>query len=114
MFSMGAFSLPIKTRKWVFTATTMTNFLVVKVPSYNIILGCSILKFLKAIPSTYHRKMKFSTKVRVGEVHSEEVIVRECYVEELKSGEKGQLIDKTLVFQRPATSTLGRLKQMSL
>lgn len=77
-------------------------------------LRCPIQKFLKLIPSTYHLKMKFFTKVRVGEVHDEEVIVRECYVEELKSGEKGQMIDKTLVFERLAASTLGRLKQMSL
>lgn len=54
------------------TITTMIDFLVVKThSSYNAIIGCPTLNALKAITSTYHQKMKFSTKTSIGEVCGE-------------------------------------------
>lgn len=49
--------------------TIMVDFLLVNFPSaYNAIIGRQILNKLKAIPSIYHLKMKFSTDNRIGEV----------------------------------------------
>ncbi|RRT61990.1 hypothetical protein B296_00024919 [Ensete ventricosum] len=53
--------------------TLMVSFMVVKLPSaYNVIIGHPTLNRLKAVISTYHRLLKFSTRARVGEVRSVE------------------------------------------
>lgn len=67
----------------------MTNFLVVNTSSsYKAIIDRPTLNALRVITSTYYLKMKFSTKVGIGEVCSEQVLGPECYVQELKDGEK--------------------------
>ena len=49
-------------------ATCMLNFLVVKASStYNAILGRTGIHAFKAIPSTYHMKIKFPSGNRVGQ-----------------------------------------------
>lgn len=67
-------------------ATTMTNFLVMKAPSSsNTILRRLTLNNLRAVTSTYHLKMKFTTDGGVGEACGEHTLAQECYVHELKS-----------------------------
>ncbi|XP_041020616.1 uncharacterized protein LOC121262251 [Juglans microcarpa x Juglans regia] len=72
----------------------MTEFLVVRTRSaYNEIIGRPTLNALKAITSTYHLKMKFPTcevhgPRRIGEVRGEQVLAKECYVQERKQGQK--------------------------
>ena len=57
------------------------TFLVVDCSSvYNAILGCPTLNSWKAVTSTYHLMIKFSTKYRVGEVRGDQVVARECYI----------------------------------
>lgn len=52
-----------------FSTTTMADFLVVKAHfSYNAIIGRSTMSSLKVVTSTYHLKMKFSTKDDVGAI----------------------------------------------
>lgn len=64
---------------------TMTDFFITKAQSsYNAILGRPSLNNLKVVTSTYHLKMNFPTKVDVGEVRGEQILRRECYVQELK------------------------------
>lgn len=66
-------------RKGACTATTITNFLIVKaLSSYCAILGCASLNSLKAITSTHQ------AEAGVGEVRGEQALVRECYIQKLK------------------------------
>ncbi|KAF5445106.1 hypothetical protein F2P56_034184 [Juglans regia] len=86
---MGFITLPVSVGTDPHLTTTMTEFLVVKrQSSYNAIIGRPTLNALKAITSTYHLKIKFTTKVGVGAVRGEQVLARECYVQELKRGER--------------------------
>ncbi|XP_017246612.1 uncharacterized protein LOC108218204 [Daucus carota subsp. sativus] len=67
-------------------ATCMLNFLVVKALStYNAILGRTGIHAFKAIPSTYHLKIKFPTRNGVGEEIGDQKMARSCYVGALKS-----------------------------
>lgn len=43
---------------------------------------------IKVITTTYHLKMKFPTKVGIGKVCGEQVLSKECYLQELCQGEK--------------------------
>lgn len=64
----------------------MTNFLVVKATSsYDAILGRPMLNSLRTMTLTYYLKMKFPMEKGVGEVRGEQVLARECYVQELKT-----------------------------
>ncbi|KAF5475866.1 hypothetical protein F2P56_007628 [Juglans regia] len=57
----------------------------------SVILQCHIGETnpepLKGSTSTYHLKMKFLTETGVGEVRGEQILTRECNVQELKVGE---------------------------
>ncbi|XP_042958056.1 uncharacterized protein LOC122293571 [Carya illinoinensis] len=86
---VGAITLPVIAGMGTRTATTMTDFLVVKAPSsYNAILGRPTLNHLRAVTSTYHLKMKFLTDGGVGEARGEQTLARECYVQELRKVKK--------------------------
>ncbi|XP_041000666.1 uncharacterized protein LOC121246556 [Juglans microcarpa x Juglans regia] len=85
---MGSITLPVSIGTDPHIATTMIEFLVVRTRStYNAIIGRPTLNALEAITSTYHLKIKFLTKAGIGEVRGEQVLARECYVQELKSGQ---------------------------
>ncbi|XP_064992466.1 uncharacterized protein LOC135629201 [Musa acuminata AAA Group] len=61
--------------------TIMTTFMVVDLPStYNIILGRPTLNKIKAVVSTYHRTIKFSTSAGIGEARSDPGESRRCYL----------------------------------
>lgn len=63
----------------------MVSFLVINCPSaYNAILGRTSLNKMKAIPSTYHLKMKFPMEAGVGEVRGDQHFARWCYLTSLK------------------------------
>ncbi|XP_041001598.1 uncharacterized protein LOC121247293 [Juglans microcarpa x Juglans regia] len=85
---MGSITLPVSVSTDPHIATSMTQFLLVRTWSaYNVIIGRPTLNALKAITSTYHLKMKFLTRAGIGEVRGEQVLARECYVQELRSGQ---------------------------
>lgn len=59
----------------------MIDFIVVKVPSeYNMSLGRQFMRIAKEVLSTYHLVMKFPTKKGIGEVRSNQIIARKCYL----------------------------------
>ena len=43
-------------------------------------LGCPTLNSWKAVTSTYHLIIKFSTKYEVGEVRGNQVAAHKCYI----------------------------------
>ena len=63
----------------------MVDFVVVKASSpYNMILGHPTICTVRAVPFTYHMKMKFYTKNGVGEIKGNQQMVRQCYIASLK------------------------------
>ncbi|GKB05468.1 hypothetical protein Tco_0833663 [Tanacetum coccineum] len=69
---------------------TSMKLTVIKAPSpYNIILGRSGLKTLRAIPSTIHSMMKFPTPKGVATLVTRSIIISEC----LRLGKK-RILDK--------------------
>lgn len=65
--------------------TPLIEFLVVDLAlTYNVILGMPTLNMLRAIPSIYHRKIKFETPKGVGDVLRDQIMVRQCYSLQVK------------------------------
>lgn len=63
----------------------MTTFLVVDIPfAYNTIMGRLTLNVLRAIPSTYHRMVKFSTTRGIGTVYEIHQSTKCCAIATLK------------------------------
>ncbi|XP_041020554.1 uncharacterized protein LOC121262226 [Juglans microcarpa x Juglans regia] len=75
---VGSITLHVETRMSPCTATTMTDFLVVKTLSfYKAIAGRPTLDILKTVTSKYHLEMKFLRKMGIKEVHDEQGEVNE-------------------------------------
>ncbi|RRT64511.1 hypothetical protein B296_00025020 [Ensete ventricosum] len=73
--------LPVTLRQEPRSKTLMVTFRVVGLPiTYNIILERLTLNMLRAIASTYHRAIKFSTRARVGEARNDPWESRHCYL----------------------------------
>ncbi|RZS27555.1 hypothetical protein BHM03_00061048 [Ensete ventricosum] len=69
---VGAATIPITFGGEPRSKTLMVSFMMVKLQSaYNAIIGRPTLNRLKAVISTYHRLLKFSTRAGVGEVRSD-------------------------------------------
>ncbi|KAL2479380.1 Retrotrans gag domain-containing protein [Abeliophyllum distichum] len=65
--------------------TIITNFLVVKtLMAYNAIYVRTLLNATKAVVSTYHQSMKFSTSQGVGCVRRDQYVSRRCYVDSIQ------------------------------
>jgi hypothetical protein len=63
----------------------MVDFLLIDRPSaYNMIIGRPTLNKLRAVTSTYHLMMKFSTEEGVGEVRGDQAAARKCYNTSMK------------------------------
>ena len=70
------------------------NFLVVDCSSsYNAIIGRPTLNSWKAVTSTYHLSIKFSTEHRVGQVQGDQLAARECYLAMLAMDEQVQTMN---------------------
>ena len=48
--------------------------------SYNAIIGRPTLNRLKAVTSTYHLSVKFSTEYEIGQAQGDQLAARECYL----------------------------------
>ncbi|KAK1369900.1 hypothetical protein POM88_035992 [Heracleum sosnowskyi] len=90
----GTIKLPMTIGQGSKTTTQMLNFLVIKATStYNAILGRTGLHAFKAVASTYHLKIKFPTRNRVGEERGDQKMARSCYVAALRlDGVGGQVL----------------------
>ena len=63
----------------------MTSFLVLDYQStYNIILGRPWIHAMKAVPSTYHQRIRFSTKRGIREMKGSQKVARTCYLHSMK------------------------------
>ena len=59
----------------------MTELMVVDAPSaHNMIVGRPWLHSMKAVPSTYHQKVKYPMTTGVDEIRGDQVAARICYV----------------------------------
>ncbi|XP_012856903.1 PREDICTED: uncharacterized protein LOC105976155 [Erythranthe guttata] len=93
--AVGEISLVLSLGSFPCLAKNTVNFLVVKAPStYNVILGRPSMNLFRAIPSTYHMKLKFPTTSGIGEVVGDQRVARECYVNTLRTP---QLLNKKQV-----------------
>lgn len=87
---MGVITLSVLVVEHPHISSIMADFIVAKSPSsYNTILGRPMLNNIRAVTSTYHLKMKILTTTRVGEVKGEQVLEKECYMQELKPAKMG-------------------------
>ncbi|KAL0462009.1 UNVERIFIED_CONTAM: hypothetical protein Slati_0088500 [Sesamum latifolium] len=95
----GMISLPLTMGAGTTRKTCMLKFLVVDVPSaYNVILGRPTLTAFQAVISIYHMKIKFPNPGGVGEVQSDHLRSRKCYVEAVRKGQKRNLTKITKGF----------------
>ncbi|XP_077228532.1 uncharacterized protein LOC143861497 [Tasmannia lanceolata] len=81
----GKIKLPVKFGSYPAQRTIMQTFVIVHVPSsYNGIIGRPALNELGAVVSTAHLKIKFPTKIGVGECVGDQEKARKCYAALLK------------------------------
>ncbi|XP_043687706.1 uncharacterized protein LOC122638921 [Telopea speciosissima] len=90
----GSIDLPLTAGAGDQQTTMMVTFLVVDVPFiYNAILGRVGLNALKAMLSTPHLRMKFSTSQGVGECKGDQQVSRNCYTTALQGkGKVGEVL----------------------
>ncbi|XP_075478767.1 uncharacterized protein LOC142519613 [Primulina tabacum] len=82
VYPEGEITLPLTLGTGDLRKTVMTVFTVVDAPScYNIILGRTAMNEMRAMASTYHQKIKFPVRGRVGEVKGDQPSSRRCYEE---------------------------------
>ncbi|XP_057471061.1 uncharacterized protein LOC130759861 [Actinidia eriantha] len=83
---LGWIKLPVTLVTEPHQTTIWKDFILVDCPSpYNAILGHLTLGGTKAITSTYHLKMKFSTSTRIGEVKGNQKVARQCVISAMKA-----------------------------
>ncbi|KAJ9556549.1 hypothetical protein OSB04_011163 [Centaurea solstitialis] len=87
MNTLGEIILPVFAKG----INKQTKFNVVDCQSaYNVILGRPWIHEMKAIPSTYHQKIKFPSPWGIQEIASENKVARECYKITMKTNQDGK------------------------
>jgi hypothetical protein len=82
---LGSIELPVTAGTYPRQSTIMVRFLIIDRPSaYNAILGRIALNEFKAVTSTPHLSMKFSTEEGVSVEIGDQRMARECYNASLK------------------------------
>ena len=77
------------------------GFLVVHAPSaYNVILGRPRLNALRAVVSTYHLLLKFSTRVEVEEIQRDQLMARQCYLVAIKGKKPTKILNIEVIDAR--------------
>ena len=91
---IGTVTLPMVVVAYLQQVTKNVNFLVVDCSSsYNAIIGRPTLNSWKAITSTYHLSVKFSTEYGVGQVQGDQLVVRECNLAMLAMDDQVQMMN---------------------
>ena len=80
--------------------------------AYNVILGWPILNSWKAITSTYHLMIKFSTDYGVGELHGNQVAAHECYIAMMEMDDHLQAMN--IEEHQTVTEPIERLEKIPL
>ncbi|XP_075494827.1 uncharacterized protein LOC142532404 [Primulina tabacum] len=89
VYHEGEITLPLTLGTGDLRKTMMTVFTVVDAPSsYNIILGRPSMNEMRVVASTYHQKIKFPVRGRVGEVKGDQPSSRRCYGETVRVDQK--------------------------
>ncbi|XP_073037999.1 uncharacterized protein [Primulina eburnea] len=89
VYPEGEITLPLTLGMGDLRKTVMTTFTVVDAPSsYNVILGRPAMNEMKAMASTYHQKIKFPVRGKVGEVKGDLPSSRRCYGETVRVDQK--------------------------
>uniref|UniRef100_A0A2N9GN13 Integrase catalytic domain-containing protein n=1 Tax=Fagus sylvatica TaxID=28930 RepID=A0A2N9GN13_FAGSY len=90
-----------------------TEFVVIDVPSpYTAIMGRRWLHRLKAVPSSFHQKLRFPTDFGIMEIKGDQVASKQCIMAAVKqnppeSKQKGKMVSQcSKVFQRSAESSV--------
>lgn len=82
--------------------TIVAIFLIMRAHSLdNAIIYHPTLKSFKVITSTYHLKIKFSTKMGIRKVQGEQTLVRECHVQEMTKRSDLITLEKELMERIP-------------
>lgn len=82
---IGSIELPLTAWSIPKQSMIMVKFRFIDSPgAYNAIVGRTVLNQLRAVTSTPHQKMKFSTENCVGEVRGDQWTARQCYNVTLK------------------------------
>ena len=93
VFPLGAITLSVMAGDYPQQITRNVTFLIVGCSSaYNAILGRPTLNSWKAVTSTFHLMIKFSTDYGVGELRGDQVAGRECYIVMLEMDNHQQTI----------------------
>ncbi|XP_022849864.1 uncharacterized protein LOC111371950 [Olea europaea var. sylvestris] len=80
----GTVDLSVTLGTYPTTVVIVASFLAIKTPmAYNVIYGRPLLNAVEAIPSTYHKVMKFPTNRGVDCVRGDQQASRKCYVDSI-------------------------------
>ena len=113
MYPLGAVTLSVTIRDYPQQITKVLTFLIVDCSSaYNSILGRPNLNSWKAITSTYHLIIKFSTEYGVGEVRGDQVAACECYIAMLEMNDHQQTI--CIEVHRTIAESMEELEEVTL
>ncbi|XP_050240982.1 uncharacterized protein LOC126689855 [Quercus robur] len=113
VFPLGAITLSMKAGDYPQQITKEVTFLVVDCSfAYNAILRRPTLNSWKAVTSTYHLMIKFSTKYGVGELRGNQIAARKCYIAmlEMENQQQKMCIEK----QRALAESVEELEEVRL
>ncbi|XP_073294454.1 uncharacterized protein [Primulina huaijiensis] len=89
VYPEGEITLPLTLGTGDLRKTVLTVFTIVDAPSsYNIFLGRPAMNEMRAVASTYHQKIKFPVRGRVGEVKGDQPSSRKCFGETVRIDQK--------------------------
>ena len=81
VYLVGIVTLPVVVGSYPRQITKSVNFLVVDwSSSYNAIIGKPTLNSWKAVTSTYHLSVQFTTECGIGQAQGDQLATRECYL----------------------------------
>ena len=110
---LGIVTLAVTVGDYPQQVTRNVTFLVVDCSlAYNAIIGRPTLNSWKAVTSTYHLMIKFSTDHGIGELRGNQVSARECYVAMMEMDSHIQAMN--IEERRVATDPVERLEDVHL
>ena len=109
----GAVILSVEVGDYPQQITKDVTFLVVDCSSaYNAIRERPTLNAWKAVTSTYHLMIKFTTDYEVGELHGNQVVARKCYVAMMEMDDHLQAL--SIEEHRMTTDPIEKLEEVLL